>query len=182
MRSIRSKIFRTVGHRACYWYFQRTKVAWHHGWGHRDQVRVWVSVCFVVQLSDSVTPWTVACQTSLSLGFSSKEYWSGLPCPPPGDFPNPGIEPRSPTLQEMVTHSSILAWRIPWMEDPDRLQSMGSQRVGHDWATSLSLPHCRWTLYCRSRQKAEVHVWDSFKSWLRVRLRPSIRQWDLFMG
>ena len=32
-------------------------------------------------------------------GFSRQEYWSGLPCPPPGDLPNPGIEPRSPTLQ-----------------------------------------------------------------------------------
>ena len=39
----------------------------------------------------------------------------------------------------MATHSSILAWRIPWMEEPGRLQSMGLQRVGHDWATSLSL-------------------------------------------
>ena len=39
----------------------------------------------------------------------------------------------------MATHSSTLAWRIPWREEPDRLQSMGSQRVGHDWVTSLSL-------------------------------------------
>ena len=38
----------------------------------------------------------------------------------------------------MVTHSSILAWRIPWMEKPGRLQSTGSQRVGHDWVTSLT--------------------------------------------
>ena len=37
-----------------------------------------------------------------------------------------------PLEKEMVTHSSILAWRIPWMEKPGRLQSMGSQRVGHD--------------------------------------------------
>ena len=37
------------------------------------------------------------------------------------------------------THSSTLAWRIPWMEEPGRLQSMGSPRVRHDWATSLSL-------------------------------------------
>ena len=35
----------------------------------------------------------------LSMGFSRQEYWSGLPCPPPGDLPNPGIEPRSPVLQ-----------------------------------------------------------------------------------
>ena len=39
----------------------------------------------------------------------------------------------------MAPHSSTLAWKIPWMEEPDRLQSMGSLRVGHDWATSLSL-------------------------------------------
>ena len=39
----------------------------------------------------------------------------------------------------MATHSSVLAWRIPWTEEPGRLQSMGSLRVGHDWATSLSL-------------------------------------------
>ena len=37
--------------------------------------------------------------------------------------------------KEMETHSSILAWRIPWMEEPGGLQSMGSQRVGHDGAT-----------------------------------------------
>ena len=38
----------------------------------------------------------------------------------------------------MATHSSTLAWRIPWTEEPGRRQSMGSQRVGHDWVTSLS--------------------------------------------
>ena len=41
---------------------------------------------------------TVARQAPLSMRFSRQEYWSGLPCPPPGDLPNPGIEPRSPTL------------------------------------------------------------------------------------
>ena len=40
--------------------------------------------------------------------------------------------------KEMATHSSILAWKIPWTEEPGRLQYMGSQRVGHDWETSLS--------------------------------------------
>ena len=39
------------------------------------------------------TLWTVACQAPLSMGFSRQEYWSGLPCPPPGDLPNPGIKP-----------------------------------------------------------------------------------------
>ena len=46
-----------------------------------------------------VTPWTVAHQMPLSIEFFRQEYWSGLPCPPPGDLPNPEIEPRSPTLQ-----------------------------------------------------------------------------------
>ena len=39
---------------------------------------------------------------------------------------------KDPLEKEMATHSSILAWRIPWTEKPGRLQSMGSQRVGHD--------------------------------------------------
>ena len=46
-----------------------------------------------------VTPWTVAHQDLLSMGFPRQEYWSGLPCPPPGDLPNPGIEPGFPALQ-----------------------------------------------------------------------------------
>ena len=46
-----------------------------------------------------VTPWTVACQASLSMGFSRQEYWSGLPFLSPGDLPDPGIEPGSPALQ-----------------------------------------------------------------------------------
>ena len=45
------------------------------------------------------TLWTVARQAPLSMGFSRKEYWSGLPFPSPGGLPNPGIEPRSPALQ-----------------------------------------------------------------------------------
>ena len=50
-------------------------------------------------ISDTATPWTVACQAPLSMGFSMQEYWSRLPCPPPWNLPNPGIEPRSPALQ-----------------------------------------------------------------------------------
>ena len=46
--------------------------------------------CSVV--SDSVTPWTVACQAPLSMGFSRQEYWSGLPFPSAGDLPDPGIK------------------------------------------------------------------------------------------
>ena len=63
-----------------------------------------------------------------------------LRCPPPMQETRVQFLSREDPLEkEMVTHSSILAWRIPWTEKPGRLQSMGSQRVGHDWATSLSL-------------------------------------------
>ena len=59
-------------------------------------------LCYVKSLSRVqlfVTPWTVAHQAPLSMGFSRQEYWSGLPFPSPGDLPNPGIEPGSPALQ-----------------------------------------------------------------------------------
>ena len=139
---------------------------------------------------------------SPSVGFSRQEYWSGLPCPPPGDLPDPGTKPvllyllhwqggslplvppiRQPkeylittfhlililihwaslvaqtvknlpakretwvrslgwkdSLEKgmekaMATHSSILACRIPWTEEPGGLQSIGLQTVRHDWAT-----------------------------------------------
>ena len=50
-------------------------------------------------MCDSVTSWTVAHQALLPVGFARQEHWSGLPCPPPGALPDPGIEPVSPTLQ-----------------------------------------------------------------------------------
>ena len=53
----------------------------------------------------------------------------------PGLIPESGRSPE----KEMATHSSTLAWRIPWRKEPGRLQSMRSQRVGHDRVTSLSL-------------------------------------------
>ena len=66
-------------------------------------------------------------------GSDSKE--SACNAGEPGSIPGSG---RSPLEKEMATHSSVLAWKIPWTEEPDRLQSTGSKRVGHDWATSLS--------------------------------------------
>ena len=56
-------------------------------------------------------------------------------------YPHISLGQPNPTSPEkaMAPHSGTLAWKIPWMEEPGGLQSMGSHRVGHDWATSLSL-------------------------------------------
>ena len=48
------------------------------------------------------------------------------------------LDQENPQEKEMATHSSIFAWRIPWTEEPDELQSMESQRVGHDWVSNFT--------------------------------------------
>ena len=67
---------------------------------HRNQMGVSRSFGLVAKSCPTlVTPWAVAHQASLSMGFSRQEYWSGLPLSSPGDFPNPGIKSGSPALQ-----------------------------------------------------------------------------------
>ena len=56
-----------------------------------------------------VTLWTVARQAPLFMRFSRQEYWSGLPCPPPGDLPDPGIEIASPTAPALQADSLLLS-------------------------------------------------------------------------
>ena len=53
------------------------------------------NACILNRVQHFATPWTVACQAPLSMEFSRQEYWSGLPCPPPGDPPNSGIKSAS---------------------------------------------------------------------------------------
>ena len=60
------------------------------------QMSIEVCYCCLVQLFE--TPWTVVHQAPLSMGFSRQEYQGGLPCPPPGERPDPGINPVSPAL------------------------------------------------------------------------------------
>ena len=55
--------------------------------------------------------------------------------------------------KESATHSSILAWKIPWMEEPSRLQSMGSQRVGHDWTCKELVMLQNGATYLRKQNK-----------------------------
>ena len=79
-----------------------------------------------------VTLWTVARQAPLSMGFSRQEYWNGLPCPPPGALPDPGIEPESLT--------SILHWQVGSLP----LAPLGSPREnteeGQRWEKEARTP------------------------------------------
>ena len=59
-------------------------------------------------MSNSVPLWTVACQSSLPMGFSRQQYWSGLPCLPPGGLPHPGVEPVSPASPAMQVDSLLV--------------------------------------------------------------------------
>ena len=56
------------------------------------------------------TPWTIAHQAPLSMGFSRQEYYIGFPCPPPGDLANPGIEPASPVTPALQADSLLLSY------------------------------------------------------------------------
>ena len=60
-------------------------------------------------VSDSATPWTVVRQAPVSLGFSRQEYWSGLPCPSPGNLSDPGFESRPLTCRHIFCHCSTRA-------------------------------------------------------------------------
>ena len=85
-------------------------------------------------------PWTAACQASLSIT-NSRSLLKLMSI----ESMMPYIHMHLHTFSEkaMATHSSTLAWKIPWTEEPGRLQSMGSLRVGHDWrdlAAAAGLP------------------------------------------
>ena len=72
----------------------------------------WVHAQLLICVRLFVTPWTVAGQAPLSMGFSRQEYWSGLPCPPPEDLPNPGIKLRSPAFAIWATRG--FCWAKFW--------------------------------------------------------------------
>ena len=78
---------------------------------------------------------------------------------------------EDPLEKDMVTHSSTLAWKIPWTEEPGRLQSMGSQRVGHAWATSFSLFtfHTLYALLNSHNPSKEVLLIQFRDNWSRGR-------------
>ena len=77
--------------------------------------RVCVCVCVFSRVQLFVTTWTVAHQAPLSMGFSRQEHWSGLPCPPPRDLPDPGLESVSPSSPAMAGRlfTTRATWQVP---------------------------------------------------------------------
>ena len=84
------------------------------------------------------TPWTVACQAPLPMGFSRQEYWSGLPFSSPGDLPHPGIELGSPALQADDLLTELL---MMYLADISKsLESRWPPRAVSSPLTEVSLP------------------------------------------
>ena len=108
-------------------------------------VSLWYCICLIppslLQSAQASGIFQVTVNKSLltthmcHMGFSGGSGVKNLPTKQEMQVMSLGWE--DPLKKEMATHSSILAWRIPWTEEPGRLQSMGLQTVGHDWATSI---------------------------------------------
>ena len=128
-----------------------TSLSSHHGFAVQSLSHIWLLT----------TPWTIAHQVSLSVGFFQREFWSGLPFSSPGDLPDPGIEPRSPALRAdtltWMTEDETVGWHqtewtCVWASSSrwwrtgttGMLLSMGSQRVGHETEqlNRSSFPYC----------------------------------------
>ena len=125
-------------------------------------------------------------------------FWKGLPRWLSGKEPtcqcrrqrfDPWVR-KIPLEKEMATHSSILAWKIPWTEDPGGLQSMDPQRVQHDWATEhayfgksrrFTLMGRLWLSWCVFRTRGNELKWQKFPVFQQTsKALLSQASWQLF--
>ena len=131
--------------------FQDMRLSKISRWTRKNTVLYHLTCWSLSSILHFVTPWTIDHQGPLSTGFSRQQYWSGLMFPSPVIWLTVESKKTKQTIvynkigethryreKAMTTHSSTLAWKIPWTNQPGRLQSMRSWRVRHDWATSLS--------------------------------------------
>ena len=110
-------------------------------WGGQDLL--YINMPYACMLSHfscawlPMTLWTVAHQASLSMGFSRQEYWSGMPCPPPGDLPNPGIEPMSLMSPELAGRffTTSTTWETAHLGN--RKTSLGNLNNTYESKTSI---------------------------------------------
>ena len=105
-----------------------------------EYIYVCVYTCSVTKLCPTLaTPWTVAHQAPLSMGFSRQEYWSGLPCPLPVDLPNPGIE--------LTSMSPVLAGGF---------STTSTTWGAHCWAFQIC-----WHIGCSTLTASSFRIWNS---------------------
>ena len=141
--------------------------------------KAWLCVCMLNHFSHVqffATLSTAGCRTPLSMGFSRQEYWSGLPCPPPGGLPNPGIKPTSPMSPALVGWflTTRATWESPkaWLLDLNILlysqQEASLQKYffcpdtpGSLHLQAKSSPHRVWVLFSRMTQGAQQ--WSSWE-------------------
>ena len=132
------------------------------------------SVCMLICFSRVqlfVTPWTVAHQPSLSMGFSRREYWSGLLCPPPGDLLHPVIEPVSPVAPESQADSLLLSGgeHQVWCS-PSPCNQMQLHMPNAQWGQTEKLVCGSEKGYCRAMQgewvtcaQETLNSWNGFR-------------------
>ena len=113
------------------------QTAWHF---QKSNVYVCFCACMHSRVRLFATPWTIARQAPLSMGFSREEYWSGLPCPPLGDLPVPGTEPMSPALEAHFYHLKHQGWRDKEIQGLHRrTKGMTSLGTEHRWTATTYL-------------------------------------------
>ena len=123
-------------------------------WKFGNKVIHQVSVCAKPFQSCQTlwNPWTVACQAPLSMGFSKQKYWNGLPCPPPGDLLDPGMESGSPASPALQVDSLSLSHQ----ESP-------SEYTVHQWCKQLQTSEKK-----RSRRQQDLGTQKQDSQWISV--------------
>ena len=130
----------------------------------------WVRACMLSHFSCAwlfAAPWTEACQVPLSMKFSRQENWSGLPCPPPWDLPDPGIEPTPSAAPALQANSLLMSHQGSLMIDREAYIKIVGLTAWHHWYRNTVL--CIISIYTKfggcQDKIAFCWVQRSFKSY-----------------
>ena len=137
--------------------------------------------CHFSHLRLFATPWTIAGLAPLSMEFSRPEYWNGLPCPPPGDLPNSGIEPRSHTRPALAGRffTTSATWEAPThcidVQTEDQSWQWLPVREGRNWDEGVRAGYWEWAAWgvgevggwCRQQRRVPT----GGRGWKEMRFR-----------